>query len=252
MLTVGFSTGALAFGDFSLALRLLEPTRANAVELSALRSSELAGLLSALPSHLEALRRRYRYISFHAPTDFEDELGLMSQLERVAEMDLNVIVHPDTIRNAPLWRALGAHLCLENMDSRKPTARTAGELGRFFDELPEARLCFDIAHARQVDPTMTEAAHILSEFGERLAQVHLSEVNSKGKHFAMSFAAKRAYEPFATTLSHVPVILESIVKESDIADEIAEAENIFGHSPSRSAYRVADRLGAYESALPVA
>lgn len=229
---VGFSTGALAFGDFARALKLLEPTRANAVELSALRCVELPLLLDALPSSLQKLHKRYRYISLHAPTDFRDEPSLVRQLAYVADVGMNIIVHPDTIRDVPLWRRLGSHLCLENMDSRKPTGRTAKELDRFFVDLPEAKLCFDIAHARQVDPTMTEAVRILSEFGDRLAQVHLSELNSIGKHFAMSYGAKRAYEIFAAALSQVPVILESIVKETEIATEIDETERILSFRPA--------------------
>lgn len=231
MLRVGFSTGALAFGDFSRALKLLEPTRANAVELSALRSVELPELLSELPSRFKKLNERYQYISIHAPTDFKDERGVVEQLAYVADMGLNVVVHPDTISDTRSWRELGSRLCLENMDSRKPTGRTAEELYSFFDDLPQAKLCFDIAHARQVDPTMTVAARILSKFGARLVQVHLSELNSKGKHFAMSFAAKRAYEPFAAVLSTVPVILESVVNETEITTEIDEAEKILQYRP---------------------
>jgi hypothetical protein len=229
---VGFSTGALAFGDFARALELLEPTRANAVELSALRCVELPPLLNALPSCIQKLNERYRYVSLHAPTDFQDERGLVRKLTYVADIGLNVVVHPDTIRDVSLWRELGSRLCLENMDSRKPTGRTAKELDRFFVDLPEAKLCFDIAHARQVDPTMTDAARILSEFGDRLVQVHLSELNSIGKHFAMSYGAKRAYEIFAAALSQVPVILESVVNEAEIAAEITETEKILNYRPA--------------------
>ena len=230
MAIVGFSTGAIAFGDFARALRLLEGTSANAVELSALRCVELPGLLSALSLQFKNLSERYKYISFHAPTDFKDERGLVKQLMSVANMGLNVVVHPDTIQDKSPWRELGSQLCLENMDSRKATGRTAEELSRFFTDLPQARLCFDIAHARQVDPTMTEAARIISDFGDRLAQAHLSELNSKGKHFAMSFSAKRAYAQFADILSRIPVILESVVSEPDIAVERREAEKLLIHN----------------------
>ncbi|HZH10665.1 MAG TPA: hypothetical protein VEZ24_09880 [Microvirga sp.] len=252
MVTVGFSTGALAYGDFTRGLRLLEPTSANAVELSALRTVELPALLNALPLQLEELKKRYRYISVHAPTDFDDELALVAQLSSVVAMGLHIVVHPDTIRDILLWRELGSCLCLENMDSRKASGRTAAELSHFFDDLPEAKLCFDVAHARQVDPTMTEAARILAAFGDRLVQVHLSEVNSRGKHFAMSFAAKRAYEPFAEILSQVPVILESIVDEDQIRLEIAEAEKILTFDPRHGAHRNSDRnSGLLEGAHPV-
>lgn len=226
MSTIGFSTGALALGDFKLGLQLLQPTRANAVELSALRSVELPDLLSALPSALPRLKNRYNYISFHAPTDFNDEHKVVEQLLSVAQLGLNIVVHPDTIRDASLWRKLGRNLCLENMDSRKHTGRTVEELLGFFEVLPLAHLCFDLAHARQVDATMTEAARILSQFGNRLAEVHLSEVNSKGRHFAMSFAAKRAYEPFLARMAAIPIILESMVHDDDISHEIYETERL--------------------------
>jgi hypothetical protein len=237
MATIGFSTGAIAFGDFTSALRLLEPTRAKAVELSALRTVELPSLLAALPSHLSELQQRYEYISFHAPTDFRDENSVVPQLMTIAEMGINVIAHPDTMHEIAIWRKLGGRLCLENMDSRKAVGRTAEELRILYDQLPDAQLCFDIAHARQVDSSMAEAVRILDGFRDRLVQVHLSEVNSKGRHFAMSFAAKRAYEPFAEMLSTVPVILESVVANGEIVHELAETEKLLAFRRKRGDVR---------------
>ncbi|WP_192363406.1 hypothetical protein [Mesorhizobium mediterraneum] len=242
MAVIGFSTGAIAFDDFASALQLLEPTRANAVELSALRAIELPILLSALPLRLKDLRRRYEYISFHAPTNFSDERTLVGQLKTVADMEMNIIVHPDTIRDISIWKELGNRLCLENMDSRKAVGRTAEELRSFYEQLPEATLCFDIAHARQVDSSMTEGLRIIEEFRARLVEVHLSEVNSKGKHFSMSFAAKRAYEPFAEILSTVPVILESVVGNDEIVREIAETERLLAFRRPRSNYSGMSRI----------
>lgn len=226
MSTIGFSTGAIAFDDFERALKILDPTCARAVELSALRIKELPVLLSALPEILPGLRQRYDYISFHAPTNFENEESVVRDLALVADLGINVIVHPDTIQDVYLWSQLGPRLCLENMDSRKSTGRTAEELREFYEKLPEAVLCFDIAHARQFDATMTEAVRIIEEFRGRLAQVHLSEVNSKGRHFAMSFAAKRAYEPFAEILAGAPVIIESVIDNDEIVGEIEKTEQL--------------------------
>jgi hypothetical protein len=62
--------------------------------------------------------------------------------------------------------------------SQETAGRTAEELSQMFVKLPEARLCFDIGHARQTDPTMMEACKILNVFRERLCKVHVSEVNS--------------------------------------------------------------------------
>eukprot|EP01038_Epipyxis_sp_PR26KG_P012451 gene12451-16699_t len=231
MVAIGFSTGAIALGDFERALHLLENTRTDAVELSALRFREMPHMLARLPMHRARLEQRYRYVSFHAPTDFGCERDMVQQLATIAALGWNIIVHPDTIQDSSLWRPLGRQLCIENMDSRKGTGRTVAELSQFFEALPEASLCFDIAHARQVDPTMTEAAGILTAFSDRLAQVHVSEVDGKGRHFAMSFAARHAYRPFARSMSEVPVILESIVRENEIDAEIEQARTMLSYDP---------------------
>lgn len=249
MPTIGFSTGAIAFDDFEHALSLLDPTQASAVELSALRAAELPPLMAALPTLLPKLNRRYRYVSFHAPTNFDDERPLVNKLKTIADMGLNIVVHPDTITDIQLWRLLGARLCLENMDSRRATGRTADELQTFFDLLPDAKLCLDVAHARQVDSSMTEAVRILRRFKDRLAQFHISEINSKGKHFEMSFAAKRAYEPFSEFFASVPVIIESVVQQDKIASELHETvalANRYKHDVDHrtgSGQQVWDRLG---------
>ena len=237
MAVIGFSTGAIALDDFATALRLLAPTRADAVELSALRATELPALLAAIPELLGDLRRRYKYISFHAPTNFEDEHALVVQLKVIADMGINIVAHPDTMSDLSEWRILGSRLCVENMDSRKPTGRPADERQSYFDKLPDARLCFDVAHARQVDSSMTEAMRILRRFSDRISQVHISEVNSKGKHFTMSFAAKLAYQPFASMLSRIPVIIESMVTRDEIVSEISATEKILDNQCDRTVGR---------------
>ena len=65
MRDIGFSTGALALGDFRSALHMLEGHNCPAVELSALREAELPGLMDAL-ADLDL--GRFKYISVHAPS----------------------------------------------------------------------------------------------------------------------------------------------------------------------------------------
>ncbi len=48
MRDIGFSSGALAKGDFREALRMLAPHSLHCVELSALRVNEIAPLIEAL------------------------------------------------------------------------------------------------------------------------------------------------------------------------------------------------------------
>jgi hypothetical protein len=106
------------------------------------------------------------------------------------------------------WRSPGPVVCIENMDKRKPVGRSAAELGLIFEQLPEARFCFDIGHARQFDPTMIEATKILREFGARLRQVHGSEVNTRSKHDRVSYASMLAFREVAHLIpERIPLIL---------------------------------------------
>jgi hypothetical protein len=101
---------------------------------------------------------------------------VVQQLNSISGYNFPVVVHPDVIFTPGRWRHLGDRLLVENMDRRKPTGRNVRELQQIFDWLPEARFCFDIGHARQVDPSMTESSLLLEAFGDRLAEVHISEV----------------------------------------------------------------------------
>jgi hypothetical protein len=110
------------------------------------------------------------------------------------------------------------------MDKRKPIGQRASDLQPFFECFPEARMCFDIGHASQVDPTMSEAAAILERFGDRIAELHVSEVNSQSKHDPISLASKIAFQQIAHLLPEdVPVILESRVTEDQILREVENA-----------------------------
>ena len=123
----------------------------------------------------------FEYVSIHAPTNFKDlqERDVVQLLEAAVSRRLPVVVHPDTIRCPEIWKPFGAFLLIENMDKRKPIGRSASELKIIFDSLPEAGFCFDVAHARQVDPSMIEAAQILNAFASRVRQVHASGVTTR-------------------------------------------------------------------------
>ena len=117
------------------------------------------------------------------------------------------------------------------MDMRKPIGRTAEELAKFFVALPEVRFCFDIGYARQVDPSMTEAALLLHAFRDRLAEVHMSEVNTASRHDSLSPNAIMAFSGMMGSIpEEVPIILETLIdeQESDIQTEIQRANEVFG------------------------
>lgn len=245
MRTIGFSTGALAYSDFRCALRMLNGKDIHAVELSALREEELGPLVSALD---DLDLTDFNYISVHAPSRFDAQSERVF-VEMLVDVDRNwpVIVHPDAIHDYSLWRELGSLLCLENMDKRKPIGRTVHELAVVFEQLPESSFCFDIGHARQFDSTMTEAYLMLKAFGERLCQVHLSEVNTRSKHDVLSSASILAFQEVAHLIpERTPIILETPVQENAIQHEILRAREALPVNPNvRSTQAGLDELAMY-------
>ena len=186
MHTIGFSTGALARGDFRTALKVLEEKGVRAVELSALREVELVPLIDALES---IDLRPFDYVALHAPGKLTtlDEASLIERLHVAAARSVPIVAHPDIIHDIKRWRTLGSLLCIENMDRRKTTGRTCIELARYLGLLTEARWCFDIGHAHQVDSTMSEAFLMIRSFRQRLGHMHASYVNSSGGHEAITY-----------------------------------------------------------------
>lgn len=195
----------------------------SAVELSALRQDELAPLVEQL-DRLDL--SQFEYISFHAPSSMERafETIALGLLEQVARRGWPIIVHPDAVHALGEWARLGDRLCIENMDKRKTIGQTASDLGEIFTHLPNASFCFDIGHARQVDPTMSEACSILQRFNAKIQQVHVSEVNTQSKHDALSLESILAFQKVAHLIpADVPLILESRVDESEIEQELQSA-----------------------------
>ena len=226
---IGFSTGSIALDDVRRGLRVATHGRASAVELSALREEELDPLLASLDG-LESELRPFEYVSFHAPSKRSrfSEGEFVEKLRSVADRGWAIVVHPDVIEDFSLWRSLGRAVCIENMDKRKETGRTAAQLQTIFEKLPDATFCFDIGHARQVDPTMQEAESFLQLFHDRLRQVHMSYVNSQSRHERLNFESIRAFQRVAHWFSDVtPIILETPVGSGDVDEEIESAEQVF-------------------------
>lgn len=220
---IGFSTGALARNDVRSALRMLKNKPADAVELSALRQDELLPLVELLED-LELTQ--FKYVSVHAPSSLHPdfELRALELLDQFFQRGWPIIVHPDAMHRVEEWARFGDLLYVENMDKRKPIGQTAADLAGVFNHLGRASLCFDIGHAKQVDPTMSAAAAILIRFREKLRQLHVSEVNTQSKHDPLTLEATMAFQRVAALISpEVPIILESRVDESQIEIEIMNA-----------------------------
>jgi sugar phosphate isomerase/epimerase len=225
MRPIGFSTGAVAKGDFESALTRIRCHGIRVVELSALRFDELASLVQAL-DYLDL--SGFDFISFHCPSRFSpaDESHVIRLLQRVVDRGIPVIVHPDVIFTPEAWQWMGASLLLENMDKRNKVGRSARDLENLFERFPQAGFCFDLGHARQFDPTMIEARLMLESLGRRLKEIHISEVNSSSRHDSLSLYAISAFRSLASLIPEpVPIILETLIDQgqSDIPTEIDRA-----------------------------
>jgi hypothetical protein len=235
MRPIGFSTGALAKGDFQRGLALQRGLpRVRAVELSALRDHELDPLVDGARA-LDLTG--FDYVSVHAPS----KLGTLSErevFERLEAMPPQwpIVVHPELLGTPALWRTLGPRLCLENMDDRKPRGRTVAEVRALFEEYPEASFCLDVGHARQIDPTMTVALRMLLEFGGRLCQLHVSEVGPRGEHQHVAATTRWAFERLAPRVPWAcPLIIESVVTAEAIELEIRAVMLAFPTGPREAA-----------------
>jgi hypothetical protein len=223
---IGFSTGALALGDFRRGLALLVGRGLRAVELSALREGELRSLMDALDDlDLSA----FEHISVHAPSKLRTmrESVVADLLRPCIERRWPVILHPDAIIDHGCWADFGTLACIENMDTRKPDGRTSNELAAHFDRLPTASFCLDLGHAQQVDPTLSIARRMLRDFGDRLAQIHLSELDVRAHHHALSMATVWSVREIARLIPPCPVILESLVPPEAIDSELQMAAMCF-------------------------
>src|SRR5215472_11331971 len=156
----------------------------------------------------------------------DDEDYVVDRLQSIAARGIPVVVHPDVIFKPALWESMGACLLIENMDKRKAVGRTAAAMQCLFECFPRSRFCLDLGLAQQVDPTMTEARLILESHGDRLAEVHLSEVNTGSRHDPLSEYAVSAFRSIASLVpENVPVVLETLIHQgqSDVLTEVERA-----------------------------
>lgn len=218
----GFSTGALERGEFRVACDWMAESNVGAIELSALRLAELRPLVEQVESlPMDA----FTYVSFHAPIAFPESLeeDVVELLAKIAKQEWNVIVHPDVIYDPARWRILGSRLLIENMDRRKSTGRFVNELDALFQALPDAGLCLDVAHARQLDTTLTLLLELITVFAKRIREIHISELDSRCAHHRMSASAVRDYMRIKEFISEgTPVIVESMLDGVQNQERLAE------------------------------
>jgi len=128
MRAIGFSTGALAKGDFETGVRISRSLQCTALELSALRLEELDPLVKFVTS---TDLTDFEYVSIHAPSQLTSALeeSVISVLHQMSsQRGWNIVVHPDCISNFAAWNAFGERLNIENMEAKadRQNPRRAG------------------------------------------------------------------------------------------------------------------------------
>jgi sugar phosphate isomerase/epimerase len=207
---VGPSTGYMvgARGDWPRLVAAAETCSLDVVELSALSAEELPGLLRFLD---EAVELPFGHVSVHGPSKGWDgtPAALATALASIPAFVDGIVVHPETLGDVAAFADLGARLRLENMDTRKQDARTVAELARYFEALPDARFCFDVAHAQLHDPSLGLAHELLDAFADRLAEVHVSSIEPDGEHTPLRATDAEAFLPVLERCTGVPWVLEA-------------------------------------------
>jgi hypothetical protein len=195
-------------GDWSGLVSEASQVSSFAVELAALRESELPSLLEFLAA---APALPFRYLSVHAPSKARraSERELIANLEALPSSVDAVVVHPDQMGDPQLYRALGPRLVIENMDARKASGASCEDLEPIFEVLPAAGFCFDIAHAWSIDPTMGVGERLLDRFASRLRHVHISSISPELRHVPLSAEDEALFEPLLARCRDVPWIFEA-------------------------------------------
>ena len=137
---------------------------------------------------------------------------------------MGIVLHAEAIHDASHWRQLGEKVLVENADGRKRTGRTTVELAAVLDGLPDARVCLDLAHVYQVDPTMRR---MLKAFAGRVGQVHLSQLDHACAHRPLMLGIVHELRQVARLVPDTMVILESCVDELSIASQVRLAKLCF-------------------------
>lgn len=207
---IGWSTGAiLPKGDkanYPLAVKLLKSTPFTCIEFNALREWELPVLLNFLPDlDISSFDR----VSFHCCKLKElTEKELFKKIKPVIEKGWDIVNHPN-LMNSDCWKDLGSQILIENMDNREPINRTVEEMEKIFEKYPDASMCFDIGHARQVDPTMKLSRDLCIKFKDKIKEIHVSDIDpiSYGHKF-INHNSLRAFRRMSDFLPDCPIILE--------------------------------------------
>ncbi len=192
--------------------QMLRDATGKLLEVSVMQDAELKALRSFLRSdHAPELLQLPAQLSLHAPSKNLDGFAFdrIIYLSEMPKEFAQIIVHPDVMGDPQSWQMLGQRLVLENMDCRKNLGSTVEDLAAYFQILPKAKFCLDVAHVWSLDKTMQLGFELLEAFSNRLVEVHFSGIKESGSHCPLSKEQFATYQPLLEKVRNTPWILES-------------------------------------------
>lgn len=109
-------------------------------------------------------------VSVHGPATVPPSGRVVEKLTRLG---VDVVVHASAVGRKRRWRGMGGRLLVENMDKRGAVGRSTEEMALVLRDLEEARVCLDVSHTLEVDPTGRLAMEIGEAFRGRIGEVHV-------------------------------------------------------------------------------
>lgn len=179
---LGFSTGFMHKKINPCSKRALEICKAvsiGAIEINCIGGLEEGGdsVFNIDPMPLYG----FQYVSLHAPSKVRFGLDLetrtlLSKIEeacRALPIE-HAVFHPDLIDNWEVLREFDIPYAFENMDHRKHFGTEVEDMKKIFSIMQSAGFVLDLNHCYSIDSSMELAKIMVSEFGDRLCEVHLS------------------------------------------------------------------------------
>jgi hypothetical protein len=206
----GIATGAFVDerDDWERAVERAAVEGWQTVELTAISESRYASLLAYLRDRPDALMG-FERVSMHAPVAFESSASAAAARLAASSLPFDVVLHPDCYGREGSLVALSTRAVFENMDSNKRFGRDVRDLAEVFDLFPEAGFCLDVAHVWTNDASLGLGFDLLSAYGDRLRQLHVSGIGRDGTHRPTTADDLALYEPLLELCGVVPWILES-------------------------------------------
>lgn len=161
----------------------------------------------------------FLYKSIHLPTDvvYKNDQRTRQLLDTVVDyykkITANLIlVHPDLVEDWEIFDKYKLNWAVENMDKEKQKYKTAEDLAEFFKLKPDWKLVLDFNHCYTNDKTMVLADDIISQFKDKITEIHLSGYSEL--HDPLFITKQNFILDYCKELD-APIVIESVFDSID-------------------------------------